>query len=107
MTQATCEVVWATALLKDFGIERMKVVPLLCDNQAAVYISSNPVFHERTKHIEIDCHTVREKYLAGVIKPMHIRNNLQLADIFTKPLGATAFESILCKMNFFSLYSPS
>ncbi|XP_047963810.1 uncharacterized mitochondrial protein AtMg00810-like [Salvia hispanica] len=105
MAHATCEVVWAIALLTDFGIKVEKAVPLYCDNQATVHISSNPVFHERTKHIEIDCHTVREKYLEGVIKPLHIRNNLQLADIFTKPLGPTAFADILAKMNFCSLYS--
>ncbi|XP_042007450.1 uncharacterized mitochondrial protein AtMg00810-like [Salvia splendens] len=107
MAQATCEVVWATALLKDFGIKVEKVVPLYCDNQSTIHICSNSVFHERTKHIEIDCHTVREKFLENVIKSLHIRNNLQLADIFTKPLGTLAFRSILSKMNFESLYNPS
>lgn len=107
MAQACCEVVWAVALLEDFGVSRTKAVPLYCDNQAAIHICSNPVFHERTKHIEIDCHTVREKYLEGVIKPLHIRNTLQVADIFTKSLGPRAFQDILSKMNFQSLYSPS
>lgn len=107
MAQATCEIVWAIAILEDFGIKVEKVVPLYCDNQSAIYICSNPVFHERTKHIEIDCDTVREKYLKGIIKPLHIRNNLQLADIFTKPLGEGAFTSILSKMNFSTIYGPS
>ncbi|KAG6430212.1 hypothetical protein SASPL_108274 [Salvia splendens] len=107
MAQATCEVVWAKALLEDFGVKTDKAVPLYCDNQSAIYICSNPVFHERTKHIEIDCHTVREKFQKGIIKPLHIRNNLQIADIFTKPLGDSAFQAILDKMNFNSLYSSS
>ncbi|XP_042051456.1 secreted RxLR effector protein 161-like [Salvia splendens] len=107
MAQATCEVTWAIALLKDFGVKVEKAVPLFCDNQVAMHISVNPVFHERTKHIEIDCHTVREKYLEGIIKPMHIKNDLQLADIFTKALGAAAFEKILSKISFYSLYTPS
>ncbi|XP_042042442.1 uncharacterized mitochondrial protein AtMg00810-like [Salvia splendens] len=107
MAQATCEVVWSIALLADFGIKVEKVVPLYCDNQSAIYICSNPVFHERTKHIEIDCHTVREGFLEGVVKPLHIRNNLQVTDIFTKALGPMAFHSILNKMNFESLYNPS
>lgn len=77
MAQASCEVVWASTLLTDFGIKRERVVRLYCDNQAAVHICSNPVFHECTKHIKIDCHTVREKFLEGIIKPMHIRNTLQ------------------------------
>lgn len=107
MTQVTCEVVWVVALLNDFEIKVEKAVPLYCDNQSAIHICSNPVFQERTKHIEIDFHTVREQFLEGVIKPLHIRNNLQLADIFTKPLGTLAFRSILSKMNFESLYNPS
>ncbi|XP_042035272.1 secreted RxLR effector protein 161-like [Salvia splendens] len=77
MAQASCEVVWESNLLADFGVKRERAIPLYCDNQVVVHICSNPVFHERTKHIEIDCHTVREKYLEGIIKPMHIRNTLQ------------------------------
>lgn len=60
MTQATCEVVWIDNLLKEFGISRKQVVPLFCDNKAAIHITSNPVFHERTEHIKIDCHTIKD-----------------------------------------------
>lgn len=73
MSQATCEVVWLLNLLGDIGIKKLKVVPLHCDNKAAVYITSNCTFHERTKHIVIDCHTIRERYLKGIIKPLHIK----------------------------------
>lgn len=102
MAMATCDIVWAVALLKDFGIATKKVVPLYCDNQSAIHICSNPMFHEREKHVEIDCHTLRDKYLEGMTKLLHIRNNLQLTEIFTKPLGITAFRFILDKMNFMS-----
>ncbi|XP_042009309.1 uncharacterized mitochondrial protein AtMg00810-like [Salvia splendens] len=94
MALACCEVVWIVALLKDFGVPVKQPIPLYGDNQAAVYINSNPVFYERTKHIEIDCHTVREKLLEGVIKPIHVHNHLQLAGIFTKPLASLPF--IIC-----------
>ena len=107
MALACCEVVWIVALLRDFGVEVNQPVPLYCDSQAAVHISSNPVFHERTKHIEVDCHTVRDKIIEGVIRTVHVSNTIQLADIFTKPLAATPFQNLLSKMDFTTVYSPS
>lgn len=76
MALATCELVWIDMLLTDFGISRTKVVPLFCDNKAAVYLTSNAAFHECTKHIELDSHTVRDRYIQGLVKPMHVRNNI-------------------------------
>lgn len=98
MAQATCEVVWFDVLLSDFGIKRTKVVPLFCDNKAAVYLTSNLAFHERTKHIEVDCHTIRERYTSGLIKPMHISAKLQIADIFTKALPLPVFARLVSEM---------
>ncbi|XP_042016319.1 uncharacterized mitochondrial protein AtMg00810-like [Salvia splendens] len=107
MALACCEVVWIVALLKDFGLQVHQLVPLYCDSEAAVHVSSNPVFHERTKHVEIDCHTVRDKILEGVIKTVHVHNSHQLADIFTKPLATTPFQTLLFKIDFTTVYSPS
>ena len=59
---------------------------LVCDNQAALHMASNPVFHEKTKHIEMDCHFIREKIVSGCITTSFVNSSDQLANIFTKPL---------------------
>ena len=64
---------WICQLLREVGIETSLPVKLWCDNQAAMHITSNPVFHERTKHIEIDCHFVREKILLGLISTGYVK----------------------------------
>lgn len=56
-----CELQWISYLLKDFSIFPHLSIPLYCDNQSAIYISENDVFHDKTKHLEIDCHIVRDK----------------------------------------------
>lgn len=61
MTQSTCEIVWIKHLLSEIGLSLSSPTKLWCNNQAALHIASNPVYHERTMHIEIDCHFICEK----------------------------------------------
>ena len=67
MASVACEITWVLQLLKDLRIKHSRPAMLFCDNQAALYIAANPIFHERTKHIEFDCHLVRDKILVGMI----------------------------------------
>ncbi|XP_070007431.1 uncharacterized mitochondrial protein AtMg00810-like [Nicotiana sylvestris] len=67
VSKAAGEVTWLSRLLSDFGLPFSSPIPLCCDNQAALHIARNPVFHERTKHIELDCHFVRGKIGDGLI----------------------------------------
>ena len=67
MTKSVCEILWLHQLLIEVGIETPVLAKLWYDKQVALHIASNPVFHERTKHIEIDCHFVREKIQLNLI----------------------------------------
>lgn len=55
------EVIWTKQILHSLGVAQDKPIPMFCDNQVTVHIANNPVFHKRTKHIEVDCHFVRKK----------------------------------------------
>ena len=67
MGSTICELQWILYILKDFQISPPLPILLLCDNKAAIHITANPVFHERTKHLKIDCHVVQHQYTARFI----------------------------------------
>ncbi|KAL2242389.1 UNVERIFIED_CONTAM: Retrovirus-related Pol polyprotein from transposon RE1 [Sesamum indicum] len=98
MAATVCEVVWVNNLLKDLHIQVQTPIPFYCDNKAALHITENPVFHERTKHVEIDCHVVRDKYKEGLISPAYLASKEQVADLFTKVLTGKSFSHLYSKL---------
>jgi len=72
LSAGTCELQWLLYLLKDLQVTCIRQAVLYCDSQSAIHIASNPVFHERSKHLEIYCHLVREKVQKGILRLLPI-----------------------------------
>jgi hypothetical protein len=81
---ATTEIIWVQTILRELGVSGSKEARLWCDNLGATYLSANPVFHARTKHIEIDYHFVRERVAAKLLSIRFISSDDQATDGFTK-----------------------
>jgi len=107
MALGICELIWVKQLLIELKFYKPSPMKLICDNQAALHIASNPVFHERTKHIEVDCHFIREKVASGDIVTTFVGSNDQLADVLTKSLRGPRIEFISSKLGAFDLYAPA
>jgi histone deacetylase 1/2 len=97
LANATAELIWVQSVLQELGVKQDRSPVLCCDNLGATYLSSNPVFHARTKHIEVDFHFVRERVAQKKLHIQFISSKDQVADIFTKPLPLPAFQS--CRRN--------
>ncbi|KAL6311609.1 hypothetical protein AAG906_003470 [Vitis piasezkii] len=107
MAAITCELKWLKGLLLSLGVHHPKAIKLFCDSQSALHMAKNPVFHERTKHIEVDCHFVRDAITDGLIAPSYVPTVTQLADIFTKALGKKQFDYLLAKLGIFEPHAPT
>ncbi|XP_020206993.1 uncharacterized protein LOC109792022 [Cajanus cajan] len=107
LASTVCEVQWLSHLLKELNHATQVPCNLFCDNQSVIHIAHNDSFHERTKHIELDCHIVREKLLSGLIHLLPVSSSNQLADILTKPLASSSFSHILSKLDMLDIHSPT
>ena len=105
MILATCELMWLRHLLQELRFGKDEQMKLICDNQSALHIASNLVFHERTKHIEVDFHFIREKIASGCVATSFVNSNDQLADIFTKFLKGLRIKYICNKLGAYDIYA--
>ncbi|CAN6725556.1 unnamed protein product [Malus baccata var. baccata] len=91
MVATSCELNWLKGLISNLGFSTPSPMSLMFDNQAAMHIATNLVFHERTKHIEVDYHFIRAQVQTQVIRTIFTRSHDQLLDLFTKALASTPF----------------
>ncbi|XP_051190268.1 uncharacterized mitochondrial protein AtMg00810-like [Lolium perenne] len=99
VTNCVAECCWLRQLLEELRRPPRKSTVVYCDNVSAVYLSSNPVQHQRTKHVEIDLHFVRDKVTLGEVRVLHVPTTSQFADVFTKGLPSPVFNDFRFSLN--------
>ncbi|KAJ0623708.1 putative RNA-directed DNA polymerase [Helianthus annuus] len=92
VANVVAEICWLRNLLLELNRPLSRATLVYCDNVSAIYLSGNPVQHQRTKHIELDIHFVREQVQRGNVRILHVPSRFQIADIFTKGLPRVLFE---------------
>ena len=107
MASGLCELMWIKGLLRELRLHKSTPLQLYCDNQAAINIVHNPVHHDRTKHVEIDRHFIKEKLEEGVLQVTYVKSVNQLADILTKGISVVSFENVCSKMGLVDIFAPS
>ncbi|GAV80955.1 hypothetical protein CFOL_v3_24414, partial [Cephalotus follicularis] len=110
MAHASCELI-ASTQIAHYMLNSIPVPSRWCraiscyDNQAATHVASNPVFHESTKHIKVDCHFVREKVQQKfIVSISFVRTVEQLADVFTNSLGSGRISYLCNKLDIYDIY---
>ncbi|XP_019195815.1 PREDICTED: uncharacterized protein LOC109189657 [Ipomoea nil] len=107
LASTVCEIQWLLYLLEDLKVKPNSPTTLFCDNLSVIAIGENHVFHGRTKHIEIDCHVVKQKVNEKVIKLLSIPSQKQLADGFTKSLPRLNFDVFHSKLGLQDIHAPA
>ena len=98
---------WLGSLLTELIVHVDLLMVMHCDNQAEIFITNNPTFHERIKYIKIDCHYVRDMVLFGDISTPYTQLSKQLADIFTKGLSVGVFHGLYNKLGMLDIFAPA
>ena len=107
MALGLCELLWLRIVLDDLKIKIQGTIDIFCDNQSTINIAHNPVQHDRTKHIEIDRHFIKEKLDGGLIRIPYVLSENQVADVLTKGLAPRRFEVLISKLGMIDIHSPT
>lgn len=106
MTLDLCELLRMRIVLADLKITIDEPIGLFCDNQSAISIVHYPVQHDKTKHIDIDQHFIKEKLEKGIIQMPYVLFEKQVSDLLTKGLATRRFEDLVCKLGLMDIHSP-
>jgi len=106
MAQRVCETLWLKILLTKLGFDSKDSMRLYCDNKAAISIAHNPVQHDRSKHVEIDRHFIKEKFRKGIICTPYVKTG-ELADMLTKGVSSSILHSALSKLGMRDIYAST
>ena len=106
MTQGIYEGIWLNMMLEELRVPLKHPIVLYCDNQAAISIAKNLIHHDRTKHVEIDRHFIKEK-IEGVFKVSFTPTNCQTSDILTKALARVNHEDLMEKLGTINIYNAT
>ena len=107
MALGVCELLWLKNILEDLKVKWEGPMKLYCDNKSSISIAHNPVQHDRTKHIEVDRHFIKEKLDSGLICTAFVSSSDQLADILTKGLPGRCFQKLASKLRMDDIHLPA
>ncbi|KAM2607400.1 hypothetical protein TB2_035958 [Malus domestica] len=107
MAHGICEVIWLRKLLGGLGFKAKKSISLYCDNKSAREIAENPVQHDRTKHVEVDHHFIKEKLEKKIVSIPFVNSEEQLANILTHAVCSRLFGDSLVKLDMCDIYAPT
>ncbi|XP_060958297.1 uncharacterized mitochondrial protein AtMg00810-like [Cannabis sativa] len=102
-----CEIIWIKRLLEELKSSQSSPMKLYCDNKAAIAIAHNLVLHDRTKHVEVDKHFIKEKIESGQVCMPYVSSEDQVADIFTKGLCKKQFNFLTSKLAMENIFLPN
>ncbi|XP_070032044.1 uncharacterized mitochondrial protein AtMg00810-like [Nicotiana tomentosiformis] len=97
-TSCTCHTIWLRRLLKELNLSQIEATKICIDNKSAHALSKNPVYHDRSKHIDTRYHLIRECIAKKEVKLMYVKSHDQVADIFTKPLKFEDFQRMISRL---------